>query len=409
MHRLLDLSRGGPHARAATTGAQSPVGAAAPCPAGSDQLSVAIEPNFDFASPEYDALHRQSAATAFQAPGWLDALHRQVAPAMGAVPVTVVVRAKDDGRPLLVLPLAHSRKRRTSFLEFADFGLCDYVAPIYDQRYVPLLLADTSLRERISALLPRCDVIAFTKLAGADPILERLFPTARRAFMRMSAYAVTLGTDWETWRSETIDRSFRRQLDTHRRRLARSGTPTFALVRDEPEIARLFDTMRAFRAERFKRIGAADMMAMDAVFSFYRDVAIAGAESGSARTYALYLSGDPVGVLFGLFDRGTFCFILLGFDVIRRHRPALGNLTVEDTMRAALEAGDRIYDLTIGDHAYKTQFGADKIDLYEWHVARTVRGWLAVLAIQAEREAKRHLKPWFKRKIPPRTPAAKDS
>jgi CelD/BcsL family acetyltransferase involved in cellulose biosynthesis len=150
-------------------------------------------------------------------------------------------------------------------------------------------------------------------------------------------------------------------------------------------------------------------MTNEAVFSFYREVAIAGADTGTTRTYALYLSGEPVGVLFGLFDRGTFCFLLLGYDLIRHQRLSLGNLTLDRSMRASLEAGDTIYDLTIGDHDYKTRFGARKMPLYEWHIARSLRGSLAVLAIQAEREAKRRLKAWFKEKTPTPTPAASDS
>src|SRR5262245_63905992 len=61
-------------------------------------LDVAVEPDFDFASAEYDSLHQRSRATAFQAPRWLDALHGDLAPAMAAQPVTITLRERDSRR-----------------------------------------------------------------------------------------------------------------------------------------------------------------------------------------------------------------------------------------------------------------------------------------------------------------------
>jgi hypothetical protein len=57
--------------------------------------NVAVE-TFDFLSDEYRALHERSCATAFQAPRWLDALHRDVGTAFGAKPITVAVRDPSD-------------------------------------------------------------------------------------------------------------------------------------------------------------------------------------------------------------------------------------------------------------------------------------------------------------------------
>src|SRR5436305_10458064 len=88
------------------------------------EFIVAAEPAFDFASAEYRALHRRSRATAFQGAHWLDALHHDVAPAVGAEPMTIEVRDETDGQLVLVLPLARHRARGVAFLTFDDFGVC---------------------------------------------------------------------------------------------------------------------------------------------------------------------------------------------------------------------------------------------------------------------------------------------
>jgi len=366
---------------------------------------VAVERPFDFSGAEYRLLHQRSGATAFQAPRWLDRLHRDLAPTFGAEPVTLTVRDPRDGRLMLVLPLMRRRRHGVTFLEFADFGLCDYQGTIHDPSDRPLLLADATLRKRVAAALPGHDALALAKL-GEDPLLDHLFPGARRARMRVSAYPARLRPDWTEWRTATLDMSFRKNLDVKRRRLLRTGPAEFTLLRDPEAITRAFDALRGYRAERFKAIGAPDLLANDAVHAFYRSMAIEGARDGTTRTQCLMLADVPIAVLFGLVHDGVYSMLLIGLDAARHGRLSPGLLAIEDSMRAAIETGDRVYDFTIGDHPYKGQFGGAAVPLYEWHQARTLRGQAAVLATTLAREAKRVLKPLLK---PDKRAPAKDA
>ena len=100
---------------------------------------------------------------------------------------------------------------------------------------------------------------------------------------------------------------------------------------------------------------------------------------------------------FGLAQRGVYSMLMIGLDIARHARLSPGLLAIEDSMRSAIEAGDHIYDFTIGDHPYKLQFGAETVPLEEWYRARTLRGHAAVLSIALMREAKRRLKPLLTR------------
>lgn len=362
-----------------------------------DILNVTIEPDFDFGSREYQSLWERSRATAFQGARWLALLHNRVAPALSAQRVTVTVRDKISGELVLVLPLVRASRNGLRVLEFADFGLCDYHAAIYDPTNMARLVGDASLPARIAALLPEADLVALTKLQGDDPVLERLFPAAHRARMRVSSHAVRIDTAWSEWRQHRLDQSLRRELDAKRRRFAKAGVPSFALVEDESEIVRAFDALRRFRFDRFSERGVPDVIDSEAVFSFYRQIAIDGARTGEARTFCLYLSGEPVAVMFGLAHRKAFSLLLVGFDLVRYRRFSVGLLAIEYTVRASFEAGDTAYDFTIGDYPFKDQFAAEPAPLYEWHVPRTLRGRLALFAIEGTREAKRILKPFVLR------------
>jgi CelD/BcsL family acetyltransferase involved in cellulose biosynthesis len=305
----------------------------------------------------------------------------------------VTVRANDDQRLLLVLPLVRRRRGRLAVVEFADFGLCDYNHAVYDPVETLLLLADASLPERVGGMLDGCDVLSIRKLTYHDPLLRRLFPSARPARMPFSAYPARLGSDWAGWREAKLEPDLRRQLDSKRRRLAKKGAVTFTRARDAAEIARVFAHLRRFRADRFSELGVPDPIDNKAVFSFYRDMAVQGAHTGTTRTYCLYLEDEPIAALFGLADRSSFLMLLLGSDLKRFRRLSVGLLAIDESMRAAFEAGDAVYDFTVGDHPYKRQFAAQTTPLYECHVPRTISGYGATLAIGIVREFKRAVKP----------------
>jgi len=360
----------------------------------SETLQVSLAPDFDFRSQEFRLLQLQSRSTAFQEPQWLDALHRDVSSAFAANTVTILVREEHSGHLLLVLPLVRVQRNGKTLLEFADFGLSDYTTPIYRAEDAARLTADASLPQRVRALLPASDAISLTKLATIDPVLAHLFPQARWAQMRVSAYAVGTRSQWSAWREINIEGSLRRELNVKRRRFAKAGPNSFALLKDRHDIDIAFDALRMFRAHRFEqRGGAHDPLQTDAVFSFYKRIATEGVRNGSARTFCLYSSGEPVAVMFGLVFRRTFLLLLVGFDLERFRRLSVGLLAIEDTLRTSVESGDLAYDFTIGDYSYKRQFGAQPTPLYECHVPLTFAGWLLVTQAEITREAKRRLKP----------------
>jgi CelD/BcsL family acetyltransferase involved in cellulose biosynthesis len=356
------------------------------------ELTVANEPSFDFRSSEYESLYRSSHATAFQCPHWLAGIHDIVMPSIGADSLTITARLR-NGRLALVVPLMRRRLFGIHQVEFAGAYLCDYQNAIYDPSVVPMLLNDSTLAARISECLCPCDLIELNKLPAHDKILYALFPGARRAVMGTATYPSVLESDWVQWRSKNIDEDFQRYLDRKRRRLGRAGIARFLLVEDRLELVRIFEYVRRFRAGRLKELGAYDVTADDSTFLFYRNSAIDGAKHRFTGTYCLYLDDQPLSVIFGLRDDRRFWLVLAAFDTERHRNCSTGLLITEDVLRECIHEGLSVFDFTIGDHPYKLQFGGVKSPLFELHIPRTVRGWLAAVMLEAIREAKRTVKP----------------
>ncbi|HEY6630502.1 MAG TPA: hypothetical protein VIZ90_03530, partial [Rhizobiaceae bacterium] len=79
-------------------------------------VDVRTEPDFDFLSAEYRAFYREDRATAFQAPLWMDFIHRRLAPGLGAEQRTLTVRNRADGALVMLAPFVLQRSKGVRML-----------------------------------------------------------------------------------------------------------------------------------------------------------------------------------------------------------------------------------------------------------------------------------------------------
>jgi CelD/BcsL family acetyltransferase involved in cellulose biosynthesis len=338
-------------------------------------FEVMVEPLFNFLSSDYAELFACSRATAFQHPKWLDAVYRRLLPSKGTA---LVVTVRHHGRLAMVLPLVRRRYATLRAVEFADFGVSDYAAPIASDADSEAILADQDASARINCMLKPYDVLRIQKLRDLAFPIERLIGAPPRAAMSMSAHAVALGRDYTTWRAEKIPASYRKELDKKSRQLHRKGSIVFSCASDPVAIRATLDKMKEYRGPRF---GDGDLLQKPNYFDFYLDVALQGRGS-IARLYSLTLDGTPIAGVFGLSHDRRLLVILGGFDLPNHKNQSIGSLMFEMIAKHCIEMGDTELDFTIGDEPYKSLFGAQATPVYEVSRAGSVMGLIAGNAVK---------------------------
>lgn len=358
-------------------------------------FEIRAEPGFDFLSPEYRRLFAESEATAFQHPLWLDRLYGQLAPAVGAEPLVITAREKQGGRLALALPLLRRRYGPLRVIEFADLQVSDYAAPVCGRADFEAIRQDPRSRHELRTALQPFDLLRIQKMREDSPAIADLIPQASLKAVSTRAYSARLDPPFEDWRAAHLKSTLRKELDKKRRQLGRKGTVRFAEVTDPAEIELTFQRMREFRQVRFAgREDGNDLLQDPSTFAFYLDLAQAGRAAGLTRTYALWLDGLPIAGGFGLVHRSSFLLVLTGSDLADYKNLSLGLLAIEDMVRAGMEQGDVTFDLTIGDEAYKSQFGTNVTVLSSLSAGGSLLGSIAGRAIEqpwAKRIAKRFL------------------
>jgi CelD/BcsL family acetyltransferase involved in cellulose biosynthesis len=333
---------------------------------------------FDFTSPEYLDLFERADATAFQHPLWLE---RASARFIADRPVAVLVaRDASDGRLMLVLPMIRHKLGPFSLLDAADLDVADYNAPVVDR--TAARHAETF--RQIADELRKLRLVRMRRLRNDTPGLSLFDASARRTTMSYMAHEVELAGPLEGWQARILAPDFARFLKSKRKRLAAKGTIALEQLSEPAAIRNALERMRSFRKARW----ANDALGDARHFEFYLDVAVAGAATGFARTYALTVNGAIHAVLFGVHHRGRFCFLLLGFDPEKFRNHSTGLLLLESIVEDCIRRGDSVFDLTIGDEAYKQQFATRSVPLSEIWIGQRPWVQLAPVVLAAARTAR---------------------
>jgi len=333
-------------------------------------LRIGVEPGFDFRSAEYCAFHNLERATVFQAPSWLDAVHRKLMPHLAAKQYTLTIRNRDHDL-LAVIPLVLQRSAGLSMLLPADFGVSDYNAIVADTATLELLAADRSVIDRIDRLLDVADVLIFRKVRDDGFDARRLFGKTVASRNENAAYHSETGPDFEVWQRETISKKYSKEL----RRLARQIEREFGPYEHRPaqteaEIRDAFRFLKSARDGRF----AGDFLDNPVYEQFYCDFAVAGVASGDAITYVSYLDGEPVAVLFGPACAGEFHAVLIGSDIQRFGKYSIGIQLIYRVIKFRFDHGLRRLDMGLGNTGYKSQFRVEETGLHNFTSSRSLAG-----------------------------------
>lgn len=370
----------------------------------SNAFDIAIEPSFDFLSPQYAELFDRSAATAFQHPIWLHCLYDRLAANAGATSLVVVVRDRATGALALVLPLLRIRRGPIRTVEFADLRVSDYLAPVCSPDVFSQLLDDGEARAQIQRLIRPFDLLRMTKLPDGRLPIENLLAAPRRVPMDTNAYATVLVAPFEQWRASAIDRSYQKELAKKYRQLQKKGALSFSSCDDSASVLQALDVMKKFRGPRFQAQGDGDLLQRPEYFGFYSDVALRGLGS-FVRLYAMKMDGEVIAAVLGLCHRSSFLIIMSAFDIVGYKSQSLGALMFEQVARDCIERGDQMLDFTIGDEPYKKLFGGQPSPMWAVTQGGSIVGTVTLFALKQA--------PWLKlaakrlsdlRLLPARTP-----
>ncbi|MBV9991134.1 MAG: GNAT family N-acetyltransferase [Alphaproteobacteria bacterium] len=315
---------------------------------------------------------------------WLDT----IGAALGVRPVFVGVRSA-AGAPLLFLPLGIRKHRGLRILGFLDGGVCDYNAPILFDGAAGLAPDHTrALWESICRAAPRFDVALLEKCPEfVGSIRNPLYDLTAEPWP-MSGHRLLLGPDTP---AEALEKT--RDLKDSirkRKRIAEIGTLTFNVARERDEIDAVFATFVRQKSQRYLETLGHPGFDVPGQQSYYHELTRRLSGRGVQLAY-LSVDAEIVATAWSLISARHFYYLMCAYEAGRWAKYSPGRLLMEELIAWAQSQGIEVFDLGIGDEAYKLKWRQQDFALGGAVLPRTAAGYLYRTGLGLRRSAKAHL------------------
>jgi CelD/BcsL family acetyltransferase involved in cellulose biosynthesis len=324
-------------------------------------IELILTDHFDFNSEAYRNLLRNAQITPFQYPEWLTSYYRHMVVHPGSRAMVILGHSRTTGALQLVLPLVKMSSNNKTVIEYAYSDVTDYACPVLHTDLLDHREALSTLPGKLAEVLGKHAPLHIKPVrAEESPIWECLLdqPPAMLGYGR---HQVTPSLPFSSWRDQNFGKARRSQLDRKLRRLNDQGNIRLEIV--PPKYAAdAIGWARKHRKGRFPN----DPIQRPETLRFYSEVASSEAAAAFTRTYRLLCGNDTVAVCFGIVDEIRFYYLVLACDYQQYAAYSPGTLILDLTMGDWISGGGKIFDFTIGDEAYKSDFRCDKSPMYEF-------------------------------------------
>lgn len=337
---------------------------------------------------------------AFQTLGWLQAWQDTLGAAEGARPCPVLV--EDAAGPVMLLPFGVFPAGPLRELRFLGGIVTDYHAPLlapdWEARLGPGGFA--ALWPRILAALPPVDLIrlermpafveevpnplaALPGLRATEPALAIRLPDSLPAYLK---------TRKSAWVADT-----RRK----RRRLNEIAPLAYRPAADAAGRAAALAAMMARKSRRWVETGNPDAFRRPEFRGFYARMSESRPGNGRVHAATLSVGEEVVATHWGLIHRGRFFYLMVGWSGGEWAKYSVGRIIIEDMVAEAIAEGCAVFDLTVGDEAYKFDWTENRLEMRALLEARSWKGRLALAAAAAREAARERLKrvAWLRRAV----------
>lgn len=344
-------------------------------------MKITVFDSHEAARPVWLESERQGHCLAFQTWGWCSAWLETIGKAQGVVPKLVHVEDA-DGNTVMFLPLVIERKTLgVRVLTFPDSRVTDYQAPILGPG-ISAIGDQQDFVELWNAIIDRVgpfDVIHIAKIPPTvGPAMNPLLHLSCRPY-KEGAHQAGLSGTWDAFCRDRIKRGIRADSRRRMRRLEKRGEVRFVFAESQDQALDITREMIGQKCRRFHETNVYNLF----IYPGYRDFYIRATEnlfdSGGVAAAALMVDDVVVATDWGLVRDGRFYDLMSTYAGGEWRQYSPGRLLMMETIRWCFEKGLDVYDLSIGDEAYKNDWSDRSIELREFIRCRRPIGLIYML------------------------------
>ncbi|ARP97152.1 GNAT family N-acetyltransferase [Bordetella genomosp. 13] len=308
---------------------------------------------------------------------WNHTWQQTIGQAQGVRPYVMELRDA-AGRMLALWPMGIYRRGRLRVLDFLGDVVTDYRAPLYASAFVLDLQPAVfeALWRAMVRSVPGIDLVSLRRMPQTlEGESRRANPMARLAGTRHTenGYAARLPESMEAFRKRLPTRMVA-DMRRSARRLEEVAPVRIATHHDADARAAVFLALAEQKSRRWRESGSRDLFAEPGYLDFYRTLAFGPETRARVSLCSLSAGEEIVATHWGACYRGRHYWILPTYAAGEWSRYSSGRMLMAAMIERSIEEGCGIFDLTVGEEAYKRDWTDHTLPLYEWHHARTLAG-----------------------------------
>ena len=313
-------------------------------------------------------------------------------------PLIAMIYDAATHREVALVPLIRRVQGGVRLVEFADLDLTDYNAPLLGRDAPDDEAGARALCQALIAALRRlpegADLLRMQKMPafiGGRP--NPFVSLGRLGSCSLNGNLVETGDDFDTYRASIK----KMQLPRSWRVFNRYPGAKFEIIDQADEALKLLDLMDTQQHARMQCLGLPFNLNEGARAKFYRNLIANGIEEGFAVVSSLKCDEATVATVLGIRQQKTFVFLRISNAGRRWSHCSPSRLIVERTMTALHQDGVRIFDLSVGNYAFKRRFGAVPLPLTDVSIALGWRGMPYALRDHSAQRLRRY--PWLAERV----------
>lgn len=359
----------------------------------SDATDIGITVSADL-SPcrsRWIALQEQGVTTVFQSFEWIEAWQDNVGAQSGVQPV-IVTGTRSDGTTAFILPFGLMRKWGTRILTWLSSPHANYGCALFDREFLENEAQKfPDLWRRILDVLPRLDAIVLSDQPACMKDFVNPFSHLKSCASADRSHVLDLKLQYDALLLDKFSSRSRRRMAQHNRQLANNGAGVKRQALRADDLSRVSSAMFEQKRQQLKTRGIPDPF--DTAFeSFFHAFVISGSdERRSIRCYYVEYDGEIVATNFGAVQDGVYYGLITTMDEGRLDQLSPGSMTMNFAIERSCAEGLTGFDFSGGEADYKSRWSDRTVELFESHIALSVRGRVFCLT--------EWLRVWLKRRI----------
>jgi CelD/BcsL family acetyltransferase involved in cellulose biosynthesis len=350
-------------------------------------LDVQVFRSFEPVRDAWIDLQQEALCLGFQQYNWLSAVWETVGQTRSAQLALVLV-SDETGKPVMLIPLVERRRNGLRVLEFIDYDLCDYNAPLVRREFIHEL-GHSGFRQLWKKILSQAGPADAVRLEKMPPLIDDV----ENPFLQLNVqqehqtFQTSLADGFDAF-TKRRSAKFMRNLRRSGRNLEKLGKVELTDATDLEQALALLDEMIRLKSIRCKATDADNIFDTDPAYGEFYRIMCRRELGGIVSVGSLTVDGHFVAAHLGLVFHDRFCGLLQASDFENYGPHSPGGLLVLELIRQSCDRGTQIFDFSLGSEAYKVDWTDETMPLYRCDQGLTVLGKIMV----AQRGGYAHLK-----------------